>query len=142
MATAPKTHRPLGSSTPRQQHDKRRGSAQERGYDARWHKLRAWYVRQHPLCQDCEARGLTVVVDEVDHVIPINGPNDQLRLDVMNLRSRCKACHAKKTRIDGWIRSMYEHLIQDGITYYRARDAVTAVALRKNDEQRNRDQSS
>jgi len=129
MATAPKTHRPLTGGTPRQEHDKRRGSAQERGYDSRWHKLRALYVLEHLLCEDCEANGLTVVVDEVDHIIPIDGKYDPLRLDAANLRSRCKACHTKKTHNwDVRIRRMYDDLIGTGIDHDEARDAVTRWA--------------
>ena len=125
MATAPKTHRPLHGGTPRQEYDKRRGSAVERGYDSRWHKLRAWYVAGNPLCEDCSDKGLTVEVDEVDHVIPINGPNDPLRLDAENLRSRCKTCHTTKTyNLDRRLRGMYDGLLNSGIGYVAARDAV------------------
>ena len=128
MATAPKTHKPLKSGTPRQEYDKRRGSAVERGYDWDWHKRRKWYANRHPLCEDCESRGLTVMVDEVDHVIPIDGKHDRLRLDTHNLRSRCKACHTMKTRMDDWIRGAFDELIRDGIEYEIARDATVARA--------------
>jgi len=124
MATAPKTHRPHTGSTPRQLYDKRRGSAQERGYNHQWHKVRASKVKDNPLCEDCEDAGLTVPVDEVDHVIPITGHGDPLRLDMHNLRSRCKACHTKKTRLDQWIRRMYDDLVGDGIDCDEARDTI------------------
>ena len=125
MATAPKTHRPLNSGTARQEYDKRRGSAQERGYDWNWHKLRAWYVESNPLCEDCADNGITVVVDEVDHIIPINGKNDRLLLDAENLRSRCKACHTRKTHsMDDRNRIMFDFLIGFGHDHDDARDAV------------------
>jgi len=125
MATAPKVHRVFKGSTSRRQCDERRGSAQSRGYDVTWRKLRAIKVKRNPLCEDCEQNGLTVPVAEVDHIIPINGMNDLLRLDMQNLRSRCKACHTRKTRLlDGWIRGMYDDLIGDGIDPDDARDTI------------------
>ena len=75
----------------------RRGNSHSRGYDYRWTKLRAWWAKEHPLCQDCEDEGLTVLMDEVDHVIPFNGKHDPLRLDATNLRSLCKRHHRLKT---------------------------------------------
>ena len=130
MAMAPKTHRPLNSGTPRQEYDRRRGSAQERGYDSTWHDVRAIKVEMNPLCEDCEANGLTVLVDEVDHIIPINGKNDPLRLDMENLRSRCKACHTRKTRLDASIRGLFDGLIKQGYEYDNARDVVVDRAGR------------
>ena len=132
MATAPKTHRPLNTGTPRQEHDRMRGSAQERGYDSSWHKVREIKVKQNPLCEDCEYEGLTVPVSEVDHIIPINGLDDPLRLDMLNLRSRCKRCHIKKTRMDTWIRGMYEHLTEvEGKPLDDARDMIVEKVERE-----------
>ena len=128
MATAPKTHRPLNSGPPREEYDKRRGSASERGYDAAWHKLREIKVKQNPLCEDCEQDGLTVIVNEVDHIIPISGRDDPLRLDMENLRSMCKTCHTRKTKNDSYIRSLFDSLIGQGIDHEGARDAVVERA--------------
>ena len=131
MATAPKIHRPLNRGTPRQEHDKWRGSAAERGYDNDWHKCRDSYVLSHPLCEDCTDKGLTAEVDEVDHIIPFKGDGDDLRLDEDNLRSRCKACHTKKGRLDEWLRETYESLRRNGIGYQQARDTIIAAAMRE-----------
>ena len=76
-----------------------RGSATARGYGYDWQKLRAWHLRQHPLCADCEARGTTAPADDVDHVVPI-AVDPSRRLDPTNLRSLCRACHAAKTALD------------------------------------------
>ncbi len=134
MATAPKTHRPLGGTTARQQYDKRRGSAVERGYDHRWHECREWYVRRNGLCEDCAVKGLTVIVDEVDHIIPFKGSSDRLRLDHANLRSRCKACHTRKTRqFDVWIRRLWDNLMSNGTDYYTARDMLIEKVLVEKD---------
>jgi 5-methylcytosine-specific restriction protein A len=107
MPYAPRAHQPR-HQTARPQRVDRRASASERGYDSRWTKLRAAYVAQHPLCEDCIAEGRTMAVHEVDHIIPINGINDPLRLMWDNLRSRCRSHHASKTRQDERIRAEYE----------------------------------
>ncbi|WP_395407957.1 HNH endonuclease [Pseudoduganella sp. UC29_106] len=52
------------------------------------------WKRDHPLCVICEASGITAVVEEVDHIIPLwkGGADDET-----NLQSLCKPCHATKT---------------------------------------------
>ena len=35
------------------EHDERRGTAAERGYDARWVKLRLLHLQGEPLCRRC-----------------------------------------------------------------------------------------
>lgn len=74
--------------------DDRKQSAQERGYDSVWTRLRNAYVRAHPICQIqhyCDGDP----VEEVDHIKPIRYGGD--RLDERNLQSACKRCHAWKT---------------------------------------------
>lgn len=73
-----------------------RPSACARGYDRTWQRLRLMHIRAHPLCKLCEAQGLIVQAEDVDHVIPHQG-NDGLRLDPSNLQSLCKPCHSRKT---------------------------------------------
>lgn len=87
-----------GKSTKRDQkaYDELRGSASERGYNHAWNVFAADYKRRHPLCADCEDKGLTVAVEEVDHVIPLSERPD-LKFDERNLRGRCKPCHVRKT---------------------------------------------
>lgn len=97
MPNAPGTRRKKAKRLRR--HD-RRESASVRGYDRNWAELREWYARQYPLCEHCEARGLTVPVHEVDHIVPFDGPGDPMRLDAANLQSLCRPCHAKKTAQD------------------------------------------
>lgn len=100
MPNAPRT---LGSLTPKHARPREyRGTAQQRGYDYRWSKLRNWWIRKHPLCQDCMDEGITNNEQlEVDHVIPFMGKDDPLRLDTTNLRTRCKRHHRIKTLRDG-----------------------------------------
>ena len=78
----------------------RRGDSTQRGYDAAWQKLRAWYIREHPFCEDCLEQGVfTTWRVEVDHIIPISVRPD-LRLDPDNLRTRCQYHHKRKTAED------------------------------------------
>jgi len=75
--------------------DARGGAAHERGYDARWHKYRNWFLGQHPLCVKCE-RAATVV----DHIVPVNGADDPLFYESTNHQPLCRACHDVKHRAD------------------------------------------
>ena len=80
---------------------KDRGSARQRGYDARWQKVRDYHIRANPLCVKCEERGRTVVGKDVDHIIPFDGLSDPKRLDGCNLQTLCRACHNAKTARQG-----------------------------------------
>lgn len=60
-----------------------------------WRKLRAAYVRQYPICEDCREQGRATPVDVVDHVTEIKDGGDPLAWD--NLRSLCHAHHNAKT---------------------------------------------
>lgn len=73
-----------------------RGSARERGYDTRWEKRRLLYLRKHPLCVVCEAKGLVVPATEVDHIVPHRG-DAALFDDEGNWQALCKSCHSRKT---------------------------------------------
>jgi 5-methylcytosine-specific restriction enzyme A len=77
--------------------DKRRGSANQRGYDADWRRLRDWHITNKPLCEICLLGGRVTGADHVDHIEPFHGKNDPLRLDPKNLQSLCKSCHSRKT---------------------------------------------
>ena len=81
------THRPKQADT--------RPSAWHRGYDARWRKLRLWFLARNPLCADCLARGRTEAAAEVHHVIAISKGGK--RLDPGNLMALCKRCHSRRT---------------------------------------------
>jgi 5-methylcytosine-specific restriction endonuclease McrA len=96
MPQAPKPYQPAGRPVAAGS-GTRRGTRQERGYDARWLGLRAAHLREHPLCVDCEREGRMVAADQVDHVEPFDGPDDPRRLDADNLQSLCASHHARKT---------------------------------------------
>jgi 5-methylcytosine-specific restriction protein A len=79
-----------------------RPSATARGYDARWRAFRAWFLRHHPLCVACAKDGKVVPAQHVDHVQPVEGPDDPLFYAEGNHQSLCVAHHAAKTaREDG-----------------------------------------
>jgi 5-methylcytosine-specific restriction protein A len=90
MPTRPPIHR-TGKT-----HDEIRGNAHARGYDARWRRLRDWFIQQNPLCVICERLGKTMQAECVDHIKAHKG-NEELRLDPENLQSLCWSCHSKKT---------------------------------------------
>ena len=86
------------------EYDQHRGSSNERLYGAAWQKVRADWLREHPLCQcpDCdEGRIRLREASVVDHKIPHRG-NVALFWDRTNWQSMAKECHDSKTaREDG-----------------------------------------
>jgi 5-methylcytosine-specific restriction enzyme A len=77
----------------------RRGSARARGYDRRWERMRIDFLRQHPLCVLCLAKGITTAANVVDHIVPHRGDR-KLFDDPNNLQSLCKPCHDSKTALE------------------------------------------
>ena len=69
-----------------------RPSAHKRGYDRTWQRLRLLKLSLNPVCEN----GDNSPAVEVDHVIPLRlGGSNRLS----NLRSLCKSCHSRKTRV-------------------------------------------
>ena len=63
---------------------------------SRWQKLRLAKLAESPVCKACELRGLTVVANTVDHILPIRQGGDPFpALD--GLMSLCERCHNEKT---------------------------------------------
>ncbi len=79
--------------------DQRRGSSTQRGYDYRWQKTSAGYLKSHPLCVCCEAKGIVTPATEVDHIIPIQ-VDPMRKYDRANWQALCKSCHTAKTNQD------------------------------------------
>src|SRR3972149_3150598 len=73
----------------------RRDSSSERGYDARWHKARTYYLAQHPLCFTCQIQGKIVAATVVDHIKP-HKKDMALFWLTDNWQALCKACHDRK----------------------------------------------
>lgn len=77
------------------------GSASERGYSYRWQKASKAFLREHPLCVECERNGIAKAATCVDHIIPHRGDR-RLFWDVSNWQPLCQECHSRKTaREDG-----------------------------------------
>jgi 5-methylcytosine-specific restriction protein A len=74
-----------------------RPNASQRGYDAAWRRVRKMKLDMDPLCEPCSARGRVTAASEVHHERSIRS-HPELRLDLGNLVSACRPCHA---RIEG-----------------------------------------
>ena len=74
--------------------DERRGSASSRGYDRRWQRIRAMYLRAHPLCVDCQAGRRTTAATEVHHIVALRDGGTH---DDGNLMALCKSHHSTRT---------------------------------------------
>jgi len=62
---------------------------------SRWKKLRAYKIMQNPVCELCQAKGITKQTEEAHHIvfININNPDPDMIYDYENLMSVCKTCH-------------------------------------------------
>jgi len=76
--------------------NEQRGTAAERGYDARWRRARLRFLSIHPLCRYCEAEGVTKAATVVDHITPHRGDR-KLFWDQNNWQPLCKFHHDQKT---------------------------------------------
>jgi 5-methylcytosine-specific restriction enzyme A len=79
---------------------------------ARWERLRAYQLREHPLCAICAQQGIVTPATIADHVEPHRG--DWTEFVTGKLQSLCKRCHdsikkmieargySTKIGVDGW----------------------------------------
>ena len=67
---------------------------------ANWRRLRANFLRLHPLCRVCAGKEQTVAAKVVDHIVPIKDGGG--RFDTANLQSLCVSCHNRKTAAESW----------------------------------------
>jgi 5-methylcytosine-specific restriction protein A len=80
-------------------HTAERETPTERGYDAKWRKIRAYKLHQDPICE-LQTHCRYGIATEVHHRIPIRQwPGGRLRFD--NLQSVCKPCHSALTAARG-----------------------------------------
>lgn len=66
----------------------------------RWKKLRADKLTANPICEECEAKGLSSPVTEVHHLTEMESVStaeamEQLMFDYSNLKSVCNSCHSE-----------------------------------------------
>jgi 5-methylcytosine-specific restriction enzyme A len=95
MPTMPPTfrapHAPSRAERRREQ-DHRRGSARERGYDARWSRASASHRARNPLCAYCELDGLIRPAELTDHLYPHRTYEGVFWIKHWWVSS-CKGCH-------------------------------------------------
>lgn len=96
MPPRPPIHRARGVRSHKEHkaaHDARRPSSTARGYDRQWRKVRAIKLSMNPLCEPCEAEGVTTLAVLCDHRIRVEERPD-LRLSIPNLESQCTYHHS------------------------------------------------
>jgi len=76
--------------------DDNRGNSNARGYDYRWRQFRESYLREHPLCADCAAKGIVTVATEIHHIQKL-ALHPELKYDDDNLLCLCHRCHSVRT---------------------------------------------
>lgn len=74
------------------------GSAESRGYGAKWKRLRkAVIIRDEGFCVNCRGGGHLIHGNQCDHIIPkADGGTD----DIDNLQLLCIPCHDAKSLTD------------------------------------------
>ena len=86
-----------------------RGTTAERGYGSRWQRYRRWWLTRYALCGDradgsvsphsrCRQAGRGVHATEVDHIVPVTGPDDPTFWQPSAHQSLCRRCHRTKTQ--------------------------------------------
>ena len=80
-------------------HDRERGSAASRGYNARWRRRSKLFLKHHPLCAECLKEGKRRGATVVDHTTPHRG-DARLFWDENNWQSLCKPHHDRKTAME------------------------------------------
>lgn len=71
-------------------HDQNRPTARQRGYDSKWDKERATYLKAHPRCVMCGTPSSVV-----DHKTPHKG-DKRLFWSRSNWQALCTACHSSR----------------------------------------------
>jgi len=107
ICTWPGCRRLIQGSTRCQEHarqgkreaDRRRPSAAKRGYGRRWRRYTRAYLAEHPVCRGCAEPS-----EQVDHIVPVSGPEDPLFWEPTNHQPLCGSCHSAKTASEdgGW----------------------------------------
>jgi 5-methylcytosine-specific restriction enzyme A len=77
--------------------DQARGNSIERGYNARWRRVRLVFLREHPLCADPfgDHEGRATPAECIDHIVAHKG-DMKLFWDENNWQPLCLRCNSKK----------------------------------------------
>ena len=77
----------------RQQYDRyERAPHTASKYGRAWHRIRARYAAEHPLCEQCLKEGRVTLVEEVHHIVPLSRGGTHADDNLMSL---CQSCHTK-----------------------------------------------
>lgn len=103
MPKSPSQHRKPGQrSYAEREAERKRGidadrvSSTQRGYGYRWQQYREVFLREHPLCVECEAQGRVAPATVVDHIRDHRG-DQTLFWALDNHRAVCQPHHDAKT---------------------------------------------
>lgn len=66
-------------------------------HSKQWRALRNWFIKQNPLCAQCEREGKINGGQCVDHIKPIRLSGKKMWTCPSNLQTLCNPCHAKKS---------------------------------------------
>lgn len=69
----------------------------------KWKLLRTRKMQSNPICEVCEANGLSTLATEVHHKIPVESVSHELGMKQLmfsydNLQSLCHSCHSEVHR--------------------------------------------
>ena len=82
-------------------YDNQRGSTAQRGYGAKWQRLRVMILARDPLCGDPfgihAEHGELTPATEVDHIRSLRRGR---RNTMDNLQALCRECHSRKTALE------------------------------------------
>ena len=76
----------------------RRDPGTYKRYGPAWRKIRARYIRAHPLCELCREEGRLTPAQEVHHILALRDGGTH---DDENLMSLCTSCHSSITAREG-----------------------------------------
>jgi 5-methylcytosine-specific restriction enzyme A len=85
---------------PLHQYTDNRENATARGYDNRWRKFSRRYLAmpEHQFCVLHISPACRGLAECVDHIVPLQGPNDPRKYDIKNLQPACLPCNTAKGR--------------------------------------------
>ena len=90
----------LAWDVPRKESDERysRKRSDDLYHTARWTRLARMWKMDHPLCVECQKRGVVRAAEVVDHITP--WPVCEDFFDMNNLQSLCSQCNVAKGNRD------------------------------------------
>ncbi|MGU5666143.1 HNH endonuclease [Aeromonas hydrophila] len=64
--------------------------------DMKWRGISERFLKKHPMCEHCKAKGRYYAAEVTDHIIELED-NWDLRYTKSNFQALCRPCHNKKT---------------------------------------------